>query len=231
MRKVAVLVAIGANADGHREILGICDGMQEDKESWLSFIRHLKSRGLSGVRQVVSDKCLCLVEAVSQCFPRAEWQRCVFHFHRNILSKVSREQMPEVAAMLKPIHAQEDHKAAMEKAAKVRNNLLTMRLRPAAEVLEAGMGEALTYMSFPREHWIRIRTNNTMKGSTGRSAGGPGSSATSPMGSPRSCWWPQGSGMSRQHAGDPEGIWTWTDFNSKNQPRRIKPCTAPIREP
>jgi transposase-like protein len=163
VRKVAVLVAIGVNADGHREILGICEGMQEDKESWLSFIRHLKSRGLSGVRLVVSDKCLGLVEAVSQCFPRAEWQRCVFHFHRNILSKVSREKMPEVAAMLKAIHAQEDHKVAMEKAAKVGNKLLAMRLRAAAEVLEAGMGEALTYMSFPREHWIRIRTNNTME--------------------------------------------------------------------
>ena len=103
------------------------------------------------------------MEAVSQCFPRAEWQRCVFHFHRNILSKVSREKMPEVAAMLKAIHAQEEHKAAMEKAAKVRNKLLTMRLRAAAEVLEAGNGGALTYMSFPREHWIRIRTNNTME--------------------------------------------------------------------
>jgi len=65
--------------------------------------------------------------------------------------------------MLKAIHAQEEHKVAMEKAAKVRNKLLTMRLRAAAEVLEAGMGEALTYMSFPREHWIRIRTNNTME--------------------------------------------------------------------
>ena len=72
MRKVAVLVAIGVNADGHREILGICEGMQEDKESWQSFIRHLKSRGLLGVRLVVSDKCLGLVEAVSQFFPRAE---------------------------------------------------------------------------------------------------------------------------------------------------------------
>ena len=58
VRKVAVLVAIGVNAEGHREILGICEGMQEDKESWLSFVRHLKSRGLSGVRLVVSvPKC------------------------------------------------------------------------------------------------------------------------------------------------------------------------------
>lgn len=163
VQKVAVLVAIGVNADGHREILGICEGMQEDKESWLSFLRHLKSRGLSGVRLVVSDKCVGLVEAVGQCFPKAQWQRCVFHFHRNILSKVSREKIPEVAPMLKAIQAQEDRKAAMEKAASVKEKLLAMRLGAAAKVLEAGLGESLAYMSFPREHWIRIRTNNAME--------------------------------------------------------------------
>jgi len=126
VRKVAVLVAIGVNAEGHREILGICEGMQEDKESWLSFVRHLKSRGLSGVQLVVSDKCLGLVEAVSQCYPKADWQRCFFHFHRNILAKVSREKMAEVALMLKAIHAQEDRKAAMEKGASVKEKLLAM---------------------------------------------------------------------------------------------------------
>lgn len=163
VRKVAVLVAIGVNAEGHREILGICEGMQEDKESWLSFIRHLKSRGLSGVRLVVSDKCLGLVEAVSQCYPKADWQRCVFHFHRNILAKVSREKMAEVAPMLKAIHAQEDREAAMEKGASVKEKLLAMRLGAAAKILEAGLGESLSYMSFPREHRIRIRTNNAME--------------------------------------------------------------------
>jgi len=163
VQKVAVLVAIGVNADGHREILGICEGMQEDKESWLSFLRHLKSRGLSGVRLVVSDKCVGLVEAVGQCFPKAQWPRCVFHFHRNILSKVSREKIPEVVPMLKAIQAQEDRKAAMEKAASVKEKLLAMRLGAAAKVLEAGLGESLAYMSFPREHWIRIRTNNAME--------------------------------------------------------------------
>jgi hypothetical protein len=65
IRIFAVLVGIGVNAEGHREILGIYEGMQKDKESWLSFVQHLKSRRLSGVRPVVSDKCLGLVEAVS----------------------------------------------------------------------------------------------------------------------------------------------------------------------
>ncbi len=90
VRKVALLVAISVNADGYREIVGVCEGMQEDKESWVEFLRHLVSRGLSGVRLVVSHKCLGLVESVHQCLPNADWQRCIFHFHRNILAKVPR---------------------------------------------------------------------------------------------------------------------------------------------
>jgi transposase-like protein len=160
---VALLVAISVNADGYREIIGVFEGMQEDKESWLEFLRHLICRGLSGVRLVVSDKCLGLVEAVSQCFPRAEWQRRVFHFHWNILSKMSREKVSEVAPMLKAIHAQENREAAKEKAEKLAANLVDMRLRAAAQTLREGIDESLTYMDFPREHWIRIRTNNALE--------------------------------------------------------------------
>ena len=137
--------------------------MQEDKESWLEFLRHLASRGLSGVQVVISDKCLGLVEAVHQCLPNAEWQRCIFHFHRNILAKVPRERVAEVAPMLKAIQAQESKEAAKEKAEKVIAKLVDMRLRAAAQTLKDGIDESLTYMAFPRNHWIRIRTNNALE--------------------------------------------------------------------
>src|SRR5205807_208441 len=84
VRNVAVLVAIGVNRDGYREILGVCEGMKEDTESWRQFLRHLKQRGLSGVQLVVSDKCVGLVEALGEVFPEARWQRCVVHFYRNV---------------------------------------------------------------------------------------------------------------------------------------------------
>lgn len=87
---------------------------------------------------MVSDKCLGLVKAVSQCFPKAEWQRRVFHFHRNILSKMSREKVSEVTSMLKAIHAQENREAAKEKAEKVEANLVDMRLRAAAQTFQEG---------------------------------------------------------------------------------------------
>jgi putative transposase len=163
VKNVAVLVAIGVNADGHREILGVCEGGKEDAEGWRSFLRHLKARGLRGVRLVVSDKCLGLVEAVGECFPEAAWQRCVVHFYRNVFTAVPSGKVKEVAAMLKAIHAQEDREAARAKAAAVAEKLAGLRLTKAAEVLRSGVEETLAYMAFPREHWTRLRTNNALE--------------------------------------------------------------------
>ena len=70
VKNVAVLVAIGVDSDGYREILGVCEGTKEDKESWRNFLRHLKERGLKGVRLVISDKCLGLVEALGEFLSR-----------------------------------------------------------------------------------------------------------------------------------------------------------------
>lgn len=162
VRNVAVLVAVGVSADGHREILGVAEGGKEDAEGWRSFLRHLKQRGLRGVRLVVSDKCLGLVEAVGECFPEAAWQRCVVHFYRNVFTAVPTGKAKEVAAMLKAIHAQEDRDAARAKAAAVVEKLIDLRLGKAAEVVRAGIEETLSYMGFPREHWTRLRTNNAL---------------------------------------------------------------------
>src|SRR5262249_40820016 len=78
----------GVNADGHREMLGVMEGGKEDAASWLAFLRHLKARGLKGVRLVTSDKCLGLLEALGECFPEAQWQRCIVHFYRNVFTVV-----------------------------------------------------------------------------------------------------------------------------------------------
>ncbi len=163
VKNVAVLVAIGVRGDGHREILGVCEGTKEDKESWRGFLRHLKERGLSGVRLVTSDKCLGLVESIAEFYPEAAWQRCVVHFYRNIFTVVPRGKVKEVAAMLKAIHAQEDRQAAREKAAAVVAKLRTMKLPKASQAVAEGIEETLSYMSFPREHWTRLRTNNVLE--------------------------------------------------------------------
>ena len=83
VQNVSVLVAVGVNEDGYREILGVAEGSREDKESWSNFLRYLKERGLKGVRLVVSDKCLGLYEIIGDFFPEAKWQRCIVHWYRN----------------------------------------------------------------------------------------------------------------------------------------------------
>jgi putative transposase len=163
VKNVAVLVAIGVNADGMRAILGVEEGKKEDKDSWLNFMRRLKERGLRGVRLLISDKCLGLVESLGDVFPEAAWQRCIVHFYRNVLSHVPQGKMADVSAMLKAVHAQEDRAAAKEKSAHVASKLRDLRLAAAAQLFEASIDETLAYMDFPREHWRRIRTNNPME--------------------------------------------------------------------
>jgi putative transposase len=163
VKNVAVLVAIGVRSDGYREILGVVEGVKEDTESWRNFLRHLKQRGLQGVRLLISDKCLGLVEAVGEFYPEANWQRCMVHWYRNVMSVVPKGKAREVMAMLKAIHAQEDQQAAGDKAHTIAEKLAAMRLSQAATIVREGVEETLSYMSFPREHWIRIRTNNVLE--------------------------------------------------------------------
>jgi transposase-like protein len=97
-------------ASGYREILGICEGAKEDnnKTGWSAFLKHLKERGLKGVRLITSDACIGLAESAAEFFPEAAWQRCVVHWYRNIFSHVPSTKVREIAAMLKAIHASED---------------------------------------------------------------------------------------------------------------------------
>ena len=109
--------------------------MKEDRENWLNSFTWLKSRGLTGVRLIVGDKCLGMLESIPVVFPEAKYQ-------------------------LKAIHAQESKEAAQEKATSIAAKLREMKLLSAAKKVEESVGETLTYMDFPTEHWSRIRTNN-----------------------------------------------------------------------
>jgi transposase-like protein len=160
---VAILVAVGINNDGYREILGAAEGMKEDKASWLEFLKHLKERGVKGVRLVIGDKCIGLEEAAMEVFPEAKFQRCVVHFYRNVFSAVPQKLLKEVSMMLKAIHAQENKQNAQQKAKEVAKRLRELKLEKAASTLEKGIDETLTYMEFPSEFWIKIRTNNMVE--------------------------------------------------------------------
>jgi len=163
VRNISVLVAIGVSGGGFREIIGVAEGAKEDKEGWSSFLKHLKERGLKGVKLCIGDKCLGLVESIGEYFPEAKYQRCMVHFFRNVFTYVPKGKVKDVAAMLKAIHGQEDREEALKKAGMVVAKLKEMKLRKAAEVVERGVEETLSYMQFPREHWRRIRTNNPLE--------------------------------------------------------------------
>ncbi len=137
--------------------------MKEDKASWKEFFQWLKGRGLNGVKLIVGDKCLGMLESVNEVFPEAKYQRCTVHYYRNIFSATPRSKMKLVAKMLKAIHAQESKAAAREKAKLVAEELKSMKLKEAAKKLEDGIEETLVYMDFPYEHWTKIRTNNTIE--------------------------------------------------------------------
>ena len=163
IRNVSVLVAIGVDQDGYRKVLGVQEGHKEDKSGWSGFLSHLKARGLQGVRLVVSDACMGLIESVAEYYPEADWQRCTVHFYRNVFSHVPRNKTREVAAMLKAIHAQESREAAEHKAANIVEQLRRLRLGKAAELVESKISETLTYYAYPPTHWIKLRTNNPME--------------------------------------------------------------------
>ena len=144
-------------------MLGAAEGMKEDKASWISFFQWLKGRGLDGVKLIVGDKCLGMLEAVGEVFPEAKYQRCVVHFYRNVFSVVPKSKVKTVAKMLKAIHAQESKRSAREKAKAVVAELRAMKLKEAAKKVEDNIEETLTYYDFPSEHCVKIRTNNVIE--------------------------------------------------------------------
>lgn len=160
---ISILVAIGVSSDGYREIIGAAEGLKEDLESWKNFFVWLKQRGLQDPCLIIGDKTLGMVEAIGQVFPRAKYQRCIVHFYRNVFTVTPNKKVKEVAKMLKAIHAQEDKAAALEKAKAVEEKLCGMKLSKAADKVRDSIQETLTYMGYPEEHWLRIRTDNTLE--------------------------------------------------------------------
>lgn len=163
VRNVSVLVAISVSNDGYRQVIGVQEGAKEDKAGWSSFLNHLKLRGLKGVKLIISDACIGLVESIEEYYPDAKWQRCVVHFYRNIFSVTPRGKMGDVSRMLKAIHASEDKAAAIDKAEAVAQKLEQLKLRAAAGKIRKSIIETLTFYDFPTSHWQRIRTNNPLE--------------------------------------------------------------------
>lgn len=158
---VSVVKAIGVNRDGFREVLGLDVITAEDGAGWLSFLRSLKARGLSGVQLAISDDHLGLVEALASVLG-ASWQRCRTHFVRNLLTKVPRSHQPMVATLVRSIFAQASSQEVWAQHGRVVEQL-EARFPEAAVLLSDAADDILAFSAFPQSHWRQIWSNNPLE--------------------------------------------------------------------
>jgi transposase-like protein len=156
---VAVVIAVGVNADGHREVLGVDVITTEDGAGWLAFLRGLVARGLSGVQLVISDAHPGLVDAIGSTLVGAAWQRCRTHYLRNLLTKVPKSAQAMVATLVRTIFAQPDAASVWAQHARVVEQLAE-RFPDAATHLADAATDVLAFTAFPKEHWRQIWSNN-----------------------------------------------------------------------
>jgi putative transposase len=156
---VAVVIAVGVNRDGHREILGLDVITTEDGAGWLAFLRSLVARGLSGTSLVISDAHPGLVDAIGSTLVGASWQRCRTHYMRNLLTRVPKSAQSMVATLVRTIFAQPDAASVWAQHARVVEQL-TERFPTAAEHLAEAASDVLAFTGFPQEHWRQIWSNN-----------------------------------------------------------------------
>jgi putative transposase len=158
---VAVIVAVGVNSDGRREVLGIDIGPSEAETFWTAFLRQLRRRGLRGVKLAISDAHEGIKAAVTKVLC-ATWQRCRVHFLRGALAHAGRSGRRVVSALIATAFAQDDAEAARSQWRKVVD-----QLRPTLPRLAAFMDEAeadvLAYMTFPRDHRTKIHSTNPLE--------------------------------------------------------------------
>lgn len=158
----AVVLAIGVQETGEREVLGFAIGASEDRDFWLSFLRHLVERGLQGVQLVISDSHAGLQAALSQVLTGATWQRCRVHFMRNVLAHIPHGDKSMVAAALRTFFAQPNRQAAGQQLQEV-VRAMAPRWPKAAQLVAEAEEDVLAYMAFPPEHWTRIYSTNPLE--------------------------------------------------------------------
>ena len=158
---VAAIIAIGANTDGRREVLGMQVGASEAEPFWTEFLRSLMRRGLRGVKLVISDAHEGLKAAVRKVIS-ASWQRCRVHFMRNVLVHAPAGQRRVVSALVATIFAQTTERAARDQWRTVADQLRE-RFPKIAKLMDEAEDDVLAHMSFPKEHRTKIHSTNPLE--------------------------------------------------------------------
>jgi len=158
---VAVIVAVGVNGDGRREVLGMTIGASEAETFWTEFLRTLARRGLRGVKLVVSDAHEGLKAAIAKVL-HCSWQRCRVHFLRNVLAHAGRQGRRVVAAFIGTAFAQNDGEAARTQWRSVADQLRP-RVPKLAAMMDDAEADVLAYMSFPAAHRPKLHSTNPIE--------------------------------------------------------------------
>ncbi|GAM06238.1 transposase [Novosphingobium sp. MBES04] len=157
----AVIIAVGVNTDGRREVLGVATGPSEAEPFWKAFLRSLADRGLRGVKLVIADDHKGLRAAASKVFSASQ-QRCRVHWMRNAFAHAAPKQRPAVIAMIKTIFAQETAEAAHQQWDQVAD-ALREKFPRLADMMEASREDVLAYIASLKDHWAQISSTNPLE--------------------------------------------------------------------
>jgi transposase-like protein len=158
---VAVIIAIGVNADGRREVLGLEVGPSEAEPVWTEFLRKLTRRGLKGVKLVISDAHEGLKAAVTKVLS-ATWQRCRVHFMRNVLAHAGKSGRRVVSAFIATAFAQDTPEAAKAQWRSVADQIRP-KVPKLAKIMDEAEEDVLAYMTFPKEHRAKLHSTNPIE--------------------------------------------------------------------
>jgi transposase-like protein len=158
---VAVIIAVGVNSAGRREVLGMAIGASEAETFWTDFLRKLARRGLRGVKLVISDAHEGIKAAVSKVL-NATWQRCRVHFMRNVLAHAGKQGRRVVSAFIGTAFAQDDAGAAKTQWRQVADQLRP-RVPKLAALMDAAETDVLAYMTFPAAHRAKLHSTNPIE--------------------------------------------------------------------
>jgi putative transposase len=158
---VAVIVAVGVNTEGQREVLGIKVGASEAEPFWTEFLRSLNRRGLRGVKLVISDSHEGIKAAASKVL-KATWQRCRVHFMRNALAFANKTQRRMVSAAIGTVFVQDSPDAAKQQWRAVADQFRE-KMPKLATCMDDAENDVLAFMTFPRSHWPQIYSTNPLE--------------------------------------------------------------------
>ena len=158
---VAVIVAVGVNGDGRREVLGMDIGPSEAEPFWTAFLRKLTRRGLRGVKLVISDAHEGLKAAIAKLL-HATWQRCRVHFMRNALAYAGKSGRRVVSAFIATAFAQEDAEVGRAQWRRVADQLRP-QLPKLSQLMDEAETDVLAFMNFPKDHWAKIHSTNPLE--------------------------------------------------------------------